>query len=55
MVNQDLAYFFVEPVLDGQLFEHFQAYPVRHGRGSFGLDVSASTSRFTTSLAMYAI
>src|SRR4029077_4758455 len=46
MVNQDLAYFFVEPVLDGQLFKHFQAYPVRHGRGSFGFDVSALDQPF---------
>src|SRR5260370_39080290 len=46
MVDQDLAYFFVEPVLDRQLFEHPQADAVGHGSGRLGFDVPAFDQAF---------
>src|SRR5580704_16407625 len=38
MLGEDLAYFFVQPVLDGDLFHHPLPQPLRHGVRNLRLD-----------------
>src|SRR2546422_468309 len=46
VIDQNLSYFFVEPVLDREFFEHPQADAVRHHRSSLGFDLPALDQPF---------
>src|SRR5256885_16326092 len=46
VVDQNLAHFLIEPILDGELFHHALAHAVDYGGSSFGFDLPALDQTF---------
>src|SRR5881394_3272024 len=46
VVDQDLAHFLIEPILDGELFHHALAHAVDYSDTSFGFDLPAIDQTF---------